>query len=174
MILTGSEIIKEQGKGNIAIIPFHKKNVNPNSYNYRLDRFIKKSVIDGFKVRFLDIDLKNYPQGYVLEKGNLYLANTYENIGSSKYAMSLIGRSSLGRLGMFLQVSANLGHTGSSHHWTLEIVPCIDIKVYYKMIVGQVSFWTNEGELSVSNHIYNKYNFPTESFRKELLVKKSI
>lgn len=170
MILTGNEIIKQEENKNIDIRPFHKGNVNPNSYNYRLDRYIKKAIIQDDKVVFETIDLMDYQDGYILEASNFYLANTYENIGSSKYAMSLIGRSSLGRLGMFLQVSANLGHTCSSHHWTLEIVPCINIKVYYKMIVGQVSFWTNDGALEITEHIYNKYDLPTESFRSELKV----
>lgn len=170
MILTGMEIVKEIKKGNIDIIPFQIENVNPNSYNYRLDRHIKKGVVGSCNVNFEEIDLLDFPDGYILEKDTLYLANTYESIGSSKYAMSLIGRSSLGRLGMFLQVSANLGHTGSSHHWTLEIVPCINIKIYYRMIVGQVSFWTNEGDIKFSKHIYNKYDLPTESLRKELYM----
>ena len=168
MILTGNEIIKQEEKQNIDIRPFHRRNVNPNSYNYRLDRYLKKAVTMENQVEFETIDLLDYPDGYILELDNFYLANTYEKIGSSKYAMSLIGRSSLGRLGMFLQVSANLGHTGSSHHWTLEIVPCMNIKVYYKMIVGQVSFWTNEGELEFSKHIYNQYDLPTESFRADV------
>jgi hypothetical protein len=52
-----------------------------------------------------------------------------EELGSRKYAMSLIGRSSIGRLGLFLQVSANLGHTGSSHCWTLELAQGLSLTV---------------------------------------------
>lgn len=36
MILTGSQIIEEVKHGNIMIEPFSEKQVNPNSYNYRL------------------------------------------------------------------------------------------------------------------------------------------
>lgn len=54
--------------------------------------------------------------------------------------MSLIGRSSTGRLGLFLQVSADLGHTGAEHKWTLELVAAKPIKIYPNMIIGQISF----------------------------------
>jgi dCTP deaminase len=36
----------------------------------------------------------------------------------------------MGRLGLFLQLSANVGHTGTFHNRTLEIYPTINIIVY--------------------------------------------
>ena len=36
MILTGDAIIKAVKKGDIFLSPFDEKQVNPNSYNYRL------------------------------------------------------------------------------------------------------------------------------------------
>lgn len=161
MILTGKQIIKEQESKNIEINPFDSKNVNPNSYNYRLGRYLKVMSRDQ-KIHKV-IDLYEYPEGYVLNKETLYLGNTYEAIGSNCFAMSLIGRSSIGRYGLFMQVSANLGHTGSNHCWTLEILPTLPIKVYYKMKIGQVSFWKNSGKLIKTIHYYNKFNNPMES-----------
>ena len=73
--------------------------------------------------------------------------------------MSLIGRSSIGRLGIFLQVDADLGHTGSSHNWTLEIVCCKKVRIYPRMVIGQISFWKNFGNYYHSNIRYNNYNF---------------
>lgn len=163
MILTGNKIIKEVENGNITLEPFEEKMINPNSFNYRLGRFLKKSYIDEKNnLKFEVIDLLEYPDGYILFPGNLYLGSTYEKIGSTLYAMSLIGRSSMGRYGLFLQISANLGHTSSCHCWTLEIVPILKIKVYYKMCIGQVSFWNNFGVIEKTNHKYNKFNIPTE------------
>lgn len=81
--------------------------------------------------------------GYILKPRQMYLGHTAETIGSRKYAMSLIGRSSVGRLGLFLQISANLGHTTSSHKWTLEMVSVKPLKIYPYMKIGQVSFWEN-------------------------------
>ncbi|CAI3315426.1 dCTP deaminase domain-containing protein [Enterococcus cecorum] len=160
MILTGKEIFNSQKNGSITIKPFMEEQINPNSYNYCLGRFLIE--FDGNNVK-KKIDLLDYNDGYVLKKNKFYLGQTYEKIGSSKYAMSLIGRSSIGRYGLFLQVSADLGHTESFHNWTLEMVPCIDIKVFYKMKIGQVSFWTNVGEIEPTIHYYNQFNLPTES-----------
>lgn len=163
MILVGKQILLEQNAGNICISPFSEDQINPNSYNYRLGRFLKVSETDGEKFWFNTIDLWDYPNGYIITPGHTYLGSTYESIGSTKYAMSLIGRSSLGRYGMFLQISANLGHTGSSHHWTLEIVPTLPIKLYYHMIIGQVSFWVNDGPEFRTSHRYNHFDEPTET-----------
>lgn len=163
MILTGNKIREEVKNKNIILDPFEEKMINPNSYNYKLGKVLKKSyLIEKNELKFEEINLSLYPEGYILEPGNLYLGTTYEKIGSSKYAMSLIGRSSMGRYGLFLQISANLGHTSSCHCWTLEIVPILPIKIYYKMCIGQVSFWNNLGNLKVTNHKYNKFDIPTE------------
>lgn len=146
MILTGTKITEEIKKGNIVIEPFSIKQINPNSYNYRLGSTIKIfDKFDGVKSIFKEIEIPK--DGYVLEPRKMYLATTKEIIGSSKYAMSLMGRSSMGRYGLFLQVSANLGHTTSKHQWTLEIVAALSIRLYPEMIIGQVSFWKNKGDV---------------------------
>lgn len=74
--------------------------------------------------------------------------------------MSLIGRSSTGRLGLFLQVSADLGHTGSVHKWTLELVTAKPFRVYPGMITGQISFWLNYGDASLYEGGYSAYSCP--------------
>ncbi|MBK9039625.1 MAG: deoxycytidine deaminase [Bdellovibrionales bacterium] len=161
MILTGSEILKESKTGRISIDPFDESCLNPNSYNYHLGHQIKESHdVEGDLV-FETFDL---PQdGFILKPFTLYLAATKEKIGSSEFAMSLIGRSSLGRLGMFLQISANLGHTGSCHCWTLEIYTCQSLKIYPGMKVGQVSFWTNQGQHKKFSRYYADFCEPMES-----------
>lgn len=144
MILTGKQIQKEIDLNNITVIPFDTSMVNPNSINYKIGGIIKKFVkIENGKNVFESIILPE--SGLLLEPHICYIGNTLETIGSVKYAMSLIGRSSLGRLGLFLQISANLGHTGCCHQWTLEIVATKPIIIYPNMKIGQVSFWTNKG-----------------------------
>src|SRR3989344_6887187 len=163
MILTWNEIIKEQRKGNITINPFCVSQINPNSYNYRLGNTLKVFYkFDGNKAFFRKIKIPK--NGYVLSPGKLYLCTTKEIIGSSKYAMSLIGRSSMGRYGLFLQASANLGHTTSKHKWTLEIVALLPIRLYSGMIIGQVSFWKNFGVVKKYHGRYGSLNYPQESF----------
>lgn len=104
------------------------------------------------------IDLSQYPNGYELKTNTLYIGYTYESIGSTKYAMSLIGRSSIGRYGLFMQLSDDLGHIGENGSRTLEILASLPIKIYYKMNVGQVSFWIIQGEITPNENYYNKFN----------------
>ena len=147
MILTGLKIKEEVKKGNIFIEPFNESLLNPNSYNYRLaDELLEISddVIDpkkpcNYKVIKLD------EKGYVLKPNTLYLGSTVEKIGSKEYVTQLIGRSSVGRLGLFLQVSAPLGHVGCHHCWTLELKVVEPLRVYPNMKIGQVTFWKITG-----------------------------
>jgi dCTP deaminase len=162
MILTGKEIIREVSDGNISITPFSLDQINPNSYNYRLGETLKVfSQFDGVKSLFEEIRIPK--EGYVLEPNKMYLSTTSEEIGSSAYAMSLIGRSSMGRLGLFLQVSADLGHTTSCHNWTLELVASVAIRVYPGMEIGQVSFWENQGQCNKYEGFYGNKNNVQES-----------
>lgn len=147
MILTGAKIIEEIETGGIIMQPFSKNLVNPNSYNYRLGDYIIKMEND-----VVDIDsphamktIKIPKEGYVLQPKKLYLGSTYEVIGSDFYVPSLIGRSSLGRLGLFLQITADLGHIGTKHSWTLELTVVQPLIIYARMKIGQVSFWKPDG-----------------------------
>ncbi|MEK7145058.1 MAG: deoxycytidine deaminase [Patescibacteria group bacterium] len=163
MILTGSKIKEEVARGTIKISPFSEEQVNPNSYNYRLGPILKVyKSFDGEKSLFEEVLIPE--EGYILQPGQMYLGHTKEIIGSSIYAMSLIGRSSMGRYGLFLQVSANLGHTTSEHQWTLEMVAALPIRVYSGMIIGQVSFWCNFGAVVEYSGRYGRLNRPQESF----------
>lgn len=162
MILTGSSITAERAGGEITLEPFTAGQINPNSYNYRLGRTLKVPELTGDgSVAFAAHEMTD--DGYVLTPHTMYLGSTAERIGSRRYAMSLIGRSSLGRLGLFLQVSANLGHTGSAHHWTLELVAAQSIRIYPGMIVGQVTFWNNAGPVPENTSYFARQHQPTES-----------
>jgi dCTP deaminase len=160
MILTGSEIEREVKLKNIIIKPFNKSQINPNSYNYRIGTEILVQTNNGFVKKKIPVT------GFVLKPHQVYLAHTYEILGSNKYAMNLIGRSSLGRLGLFLQISANLGHTGSSHRWTLELVSTMKLKIYPHMIIGQISFWKNKGTVKKYTDGYSSFNRAKESLVK--------
>lgn len=164
MILTGSEIKKKVLNGEIHIRSFILENINPNSYNYRLGYDLyeldKSKLIDAKRpVSFKKIKLTN--RGYTLKPGRLYLSHTYEEIGSDKYLTILIGRSSVGRLGLFLQITSDIGHIGSKHCWTLELYVVQPLVVYPLMKIGQVSFWTVKGKNEL-NYVgkYQKYSTP--------------
>jgi dCTP deaminase len=162
MILTGSAITQAVSSGDIVIDPFRHDAVNPNSYNYRLGDdiyLVEMSAAESHERIKLDpIDGR-----ILLKKGRLYLGHTFERIGSQKYVTSLIGRSSIGRLGLFVQVSANLGHMGAIHRWTLEIVPTLDVYVYPGQTFGQVSFWCCVGEHLAYRGWFGQHSNPMPS-----------
>lgn len=172
MILSGLKIKEEVKSGNITISPYSESLLNPNSYNYRLGDellLIEDSVIDSKKKsNYKRIKLSS--EGYVLEPNRLYLGSTVEKIGSSKYVTQLIGRSSIGRMGLFLQVTAPLGHIGCKHSWTLELKCVQPIRVYPNMKIGQVTFWCIDGDFELYDGCYTKYEYPHVSnfYRKEV------
>ncbi len=178
MILTGTKITEEVLNGSIFLDPFEVSLVNPNSYNYRLGEELIEITYDVDDMKALPIQYKlTIPDdGYVLQPNKLYLSVTYETIGSTKYVPSLIGRSSLGRLGLFLQITADLGHIGTCHKWTLELTVVQPLRVYPRMRIGQVSFWVTEGLELLNGHEYKKevnsyakYSEPTHSQMEKLL-----
>lgn len=173
MILTGSAITEAVTRGDIVIDPFDEARVNPNSYNYRLgsEIFHVRSVRPGEPTdrRGRNGDGPQHqrmePTGgrFLLRKGQFYLGHTLERIGSTRYVTSLIGRSSVGRLGLFVQLSADLGHCGAVHRWTLELLPTLDIYLYPGQILGQVSFWSTTGEILPYQGWYGRHDRPMPS-----------
>lgn len=144
MILTGLEITAAVARGDITLGPWTEGQLNPNSYNFRLgQKLLHVADPTGF---FDDPQTMSIgPGGVVLRPGSLYLGVTAEMIGSSRYVMTLLGRSSMGRLGLFLNATADLGHAGSCSHWTLELSVVQPLRVYAGLQVGQIAFWRQAG-----------------------------
>lgn len=168
MILSGNEIKKQVDQGNIIIDPFDTSNINPNSYNYRLGEeymlvpelsFKEIGITGNVKIQSIPID------GLLLLPGKVYLSTTFETIGSCKFVTSLIGRSSVGRLGLFLQLYADLGNLGPAHKWTLELTCVQPIIIYPHMTIGQVSFWMPAGEIKEYQGQYTNFNTPHQAIR---------
>ena len=166
MILTGSEIQKQVKNGSITIEPFDELLLNPNSYNYRLGktlRIVTDELIDPRKEADYE-ELQIPEEGYLLLPNKLYLGSTVEKIGSENFVTSLIGRSSVGRLGMYLQITADLGQLGRAHCWTLEIRVVQPLRVYAGMRIGQVSFWKPTGEIKqLYTEGYTRFDTPRQN-----------
>ena len=166
MILTYHEILKNVKNGNIHISPFDEDLLNPNSYDYRIDYKlleIKDLPVDPKKqTSYREIEFTD--DGYVLSPNKTYLANTFEEIGSDVFVPSLIGKTSLGRLGLFLQITADLGNLGAKHKWTLELKAVQPLKIYPMMRIGQISFWQTTGD-SVMQYSgkYDKFSIAKSS-----------
>ncbi|UYN96057.1 MAG: hypothetical protein KIT25_03690 [Enhydrobacter sp.] len=167
MILSGPEIIKQVRLRHIVIDPFSDKQVNPNSYNYRLGDYVTTVHPDASlgNLKAKRATKRISKAGLLLRPGQVYLGHTFETLGSDRYVPSLIGRSSIGRLGLFVQISADLGNLGPAHNWTLELTCVQPIIVYARMIIGQISFWTPSGDIARYDGPYTNNSLPTNNLR---------
>jgi dCTP deaminase len=147
MILSGKEIVSRIGL-DITIDPFDQERVNPNSYNLALhDQLLV------YKRLPLDMKAENEceritipAQGLVLQPNRLYLGRTVEYTETHNLVPMLEGRSSVGRLGLFIHVTAGFGDVGFKGFWTLEIFCVEPIRIYAGVEVCQIYYHTIEGE----------------------------
>lgn len=168
MILTGGAIVRELRRGAITIEPFDSCHLNPNSYNFHLHDEILTQSHGQRRWRKRELGSR----GMVLYPGNLYLAATAEVIGSDNYVITLLGKSSIGRLGIFLNITADLGHLGCNSRWTLEVTVVQPVRVYAYMCIGQVAFWrTTRSASSKYQGRYHRHLRPVPNRDWELLVK---
>ena len=86
------------------------------------------------------------PEGLVLEPGRLYLGRTNEFTRTDKYIPMLEGRSSTGRLGLFVHVTAGFGDVGFAGCWTLEIFCVQPVVIYPDVEICQISYYDIDGE----------------------------
>ncbi|WP_328774280.1 dCTP deaminase [Streptomyces sp. NBC_00286] len=137
--------------GRLRIAPFDAQQVNPNSYNVRLG-----STLVTYTVDVLDAHRPNPtqeftigPEGYVLQPDELYLGHTLEAVGSDTFVPLLFGRSSVGRLGLFVEITAPIGDIGFHGQWTLMLSPIRPLRVYPSMQIGQVMFFVSAGPVDL-------------------------
>ena len=147
MILSGKEIQKQIGT-NIIIEPYDAARVNPNSYNLSLHNELLV-----YEERVLDMKRPNATrrmvipdEGLVLEPGRLYLGRTQEFTRTEGFVPMLEGRSSTGRLGLFIHVTAGFGDVGFAGYWTLEIFCVQPIRIYPGAEICQIYYHTIDGD----------------------------
>jgi len=147
MILSGLEIKERIGK-DIIIEPFNERAINPNSCNLRLadELLVYENHVLDMKTPNATRELKIPSEGLVLEPGKLYLGRTLEYTETHNLVPMLEGRSSIGRLGLFVHVTAGFGDVGFKGFWTLEIHCIQPIRIYSGVEVCQVYYHTIEGE----------------------------
>jgi dCTP deaminase len=161
MILSGKLIRAELGE-NIVIEPFDEKNLNPNSYNLSLhDELMvyEEVVLDMRKanrVRRVAIP----PEGLVLQPNQLYLGRTAERTETHNFVPMIEGRSSVGRLGLFVHVTAGFGDVGFCGYWTLEMFAIQPVRVYAGVPICQIFYHDIRGEFV--EYASNKYQHNTD------------
>jgi dCTP deaminase len=101
--------------------------------------------------------------GLVLQPKRVYLINTVETMGSTRYVPIIRGRSSVGRLGIFIDITADLIDLGSINQWTLQIHAVHPVRVYPGMLIGQVTFWRTYGRRVQYTGKYRDHQSPVPS-----------
>lgn len=147
LILTGNEIKKRLYK-EIFIEPFDPKLINPNSYNLSL-----ADELMVYTEYVLDPKKKNKTEkivipkeGYVLEPGKVYLARTAEYTKTFNLVPMIIGRSSLGRLGLAVHVTSGFGDVGFCGCWTMQLICTQRMRIYPGMKICQIYYHTVCGD----------------------------
>ena len=169
MILSGKEIIKQQGK-DIQITPFNLNQVNPNSYNLRLHNEMlvyDEDVLDMKKPNaYHKIIIPE--EGLVLQPGKLYLGRTVEHTRTDNFVPMLEGRSSVGRLGLCIHITAGFGDVGFNGFWTLELYCVQPIRIYPNVEICQIYYHTIDGDFDTDQS--GKYN-NNESVQPSMMYK---
>lgn len=147
MILSGKSIHEQLGQ-NIRIEPFRVEQLNPNSYNLRLHHELLV-----YDQHILDMKRENTAhrltipeEGLLMEKDKLYLGRTVEYTETNGYVPMLEGRSSVGRLGLFVHITAGFGDVGFSGFWTLEMFCVQPVRIYAGVEICQIFYHSIEGD----------------------------
>lgn len=169
MILTADEIKQQVAAGKIILKPFVVSQLGTISYKFRLGDKINpiKNLLDSKKST--NLEFEEIPQsGYVLEPGTLYLVQTHEIMGAYDFAQQIFAIRDVGSAGIFIHVSADLGHSGAITQWTLEITTDHYITVYPQQFIGQIIFWKLEGSRSLYEGEYQdmSQSLPSKYWRE--------
>lgn len=161
MILSGQEI-KSQLGADIHIDPFDESKLNPNSYNLTLHdelMIYEEVVLDmrrANRVRRIGIPA----DGFVLQPHQLYLGRTVERTETHNLVPMIEGRSSIGRLGLFVHVTAGFGDVGFRGFWTLEMFAVQPVRIYSGVEICQIFYHDIRGNFS--EYCSDKYQNNTD------------
>ena len=156
MILTDQQIRAEMARGTIVVEPYDPNCLGTNSYDVHLGRFLatyRDEVLDARRHNQIDTFEIDTTEGYVLQPGRLYLGVTEEYTETHATVPFLEGKSSVGRLGIDIHATAGKGDVGFCNHWTLEISVSMPVRVYRGMPIGQLIYFTVQGDVET---MYNR------------------
>ncbi len=101
--------------------------------------------------------------GIILRPGILYLGRTVEIIGSNAFVPIVEGRSSVGRLGVHVHVTAGFCDLGFRGTITLEIHVIHHVRIYPSLPLCQAYFLEPRGEIELYKGRYQNQVEPTAS-----------
>lgn len=157
MILSDRTIKEKLKSKEITIEPFSEEFLQAASYDLHLDSHFlvfsteNNSLIDVKKpmdkmMKEVEVDEND---GYIIHPGEFVLANVKEITGvDNNHVGRLEGKSSLGRIGLVIHVTAGFLDPGNCLRLTLEMVNLspLPIKIYPGMKIGQIAFETLDRE----------------------------
>lgn len=178
-MLSGPEILRQIELGAISIDPLLPGNVGPNSvdlclgprlmvyeaqlayvnrqgYSHACEDLVRgkinypeQMVLDARKAN-TTADLVIPERGLVMVPGVLYLGCTVEFTAATSFVPRIDGRSSMGRLGVGVHLTAGLGDTGFgvpvAARWTLEIFCLSPVRIYPGDRICQIYFEPLQGD----------------------------
>ena len=127
MLLPDREIAEAVTTGQLVIDPFEPGNLQPSSLDLRLGRLLRV-FLDGPEPVDPAVDTEPYTklvevgEHYLMPPGQLVLASTHERIRMPAHLAGRVeGKSSLGRLGLAVHVTAGFIDPGFDGTVTLEL-----------------------------------------------------
>ena len=149
MILSG-QAIRERLGNDIVIEPFDEVQLNPNSYNLTLhdELLTYEEVVLDMAQPNRTRRVKIPKDGLVLTPQKLYLGRTVERTETHNFVPMIEGRSSIGRLGLFVHVTAGFGDVGFCGYWTLEMFAVQPVKIYPGVSICQIFFHQIAGDIT--------------------------
>jgi len=142
MLLSSDEIHRRLRGAEIKIDPFDPSRLNPNGYNLSLHHELlvyEEIVLDAaVPNRYRRLEISD--DGLTLQPNMLYLGRTVEYTETHGLVPMIQGRSSLGRLGLFINPGGSMGDVGYCGTWTLEMHCVQPVRIYPGMQVCQIFF----------------------------------
>ena len=151
MILSDTDIRKAMKLGEIIIDPFDEKCLQPASVDLHLGKdfliFEKNSsyLIDPKKPlddMMKPVEISDH-RPFILHPGEFALGMIYETTGvNGSMVGRLEGKSSVGRMGLLIHITAGFLDPGNTLKMTLELhnTATLPIALYYRMPIAQMAF----------------------------------
>ncbi|MGW7100429.1 dCTP deaminase [Streptomyces sp. NPDC054838] len=177
MLLADHQIIDRVNTGDLHISPFDRERVQPASVDLLLDHYVRVAASPGHEIDVARVwaghtalaEIEEV-EGWLIQPGDFLLANTIERITLPlDLAARVEGKSSLGRLGLAVHVTAGFIDPGFSGQITLEIANLSQwpIRLRRQMPIAQLGLIPMAGIPArpygaAGNHYQGQYG-PTES-----------
>lgn len=164
MSCLGSLRIHQMIDDNIIIGGNHEL-ISPASIDFRLSknllRLPQKTIIDAKDISNLPWEEIEIPEdGYIMIPESLYLGSSIERLALPYNIVATAeGKSTVGRLGLTVHITAGWIDPGFDGTITLEMVSTNPIRIYENMRLGQFTFLDVIGNAATYEGRYQKRQF---------------